>query len=39
MRKFHRHVRKVVIITKDNELAEVVREKAAILLDSYRDVN
>ncbi len=39
MRKFHRHVRKVVILTKDNELAEIVREKAAILLESYRDVN
>ncbi|HEX2909714.1 MAG TPA: HD domain-containing protein [Chloroflexia bacterium] len=38
MRKFHRHVRRIYIVARDNELAEVVRSRAAMLLDAYRQV-
>lgn len=38
MRKFHRHVRRMYIVAKDNELVEVVRTKAAALIDAYRQV-
>jgi uncharacterized protein len=38
MRKFHRHVRRMYIVAKDNELAEVLRAKAPALIDAYRQV-
>lgn len=38
MRKFHRHVRRIHLVTKDNELAEVVQARAAVLLDAYRQM-
>ncbi len=38
MRKFHRHVRRIHLIVKDSELAEVVRTRAVMLLDAYRQV-
>lgn len=38
MRKFHRHVRRIHLIVKDNELAEVVRARVVMLLDAYRQV-
>ena len=33
LRKFHSHVRKVVVVAKDNEIADAVRDKRNILLD------
>ena len=38
MRKFHRHVRRMHIVTRDHELAEIVRTRAAELLEAYRQV-
>lgn len=38
MRKFHRHVRRMHIVTKDYELAEIVRTRATELLEAYRQV-
>ncbi len=38
MRKFHRHVRRIYIVTKDPELAEVVKRQAELLLSAYRQV-
>ncbi len=38
MRKFHRHVRRIHVITKDAELAALVRTKAAVLLDAYQQL-
>jgi HD superfamily phosphohydrolase len=38
MRKFHRHVRRIHLIVKDSELAEVVRSRVVLLLDAYRQV-
>ena len=38
MRKFHRHVRRIHITTKDTALAEVVRTRSAELLGAYRQV-
>ncbi len=38
MRKFHRHVRRVHIATKDAQLAEIVNTRGALLLDAYRQV-
>ncbi|NWJ95264.1 MAG: HD domain-containing protein [Chloroflexi bacterium] len=39
MRKFHRHVRRIHLITKDAELANIVRTKAALLLDAYKQLS
>ncbi len=39
MRKFHRHVRRIYLITKDAELAEIVRTKADLLLDAYKQLD
>jgi HD superfamily phosphohydrolase len=39
MRKFHRHVRRIHIITKDSELANIVRTRATTLLDAYRQLD
>ncbi|MDB5082100.1 MAG: hypothetical protein JWP00_4024 [Chloroflexi bacterium] len=38
MRKFHRHVRRIHLVVKDSELTEVVRTRAVMLLDAYRQV-
>ncbi|MEI7553901.1 HD domain-containing protein [Candidatus Chlorohelix sp.] len=35
MRKFHRHVRRVLVIVKDNELAEIFRQYADVLLEQF----
>ncbi len=39
MRKFHRHVRRILIMTKDNQLAEIVKQRGALLLDAYRQLD
>ena len=38
MRKFHRQVRRIHIVTKNSELAEIVRSRSAELLAAYRQV-
>ncbi len=38
MRKFHRHVRRMYIVTKDSELAALVRARSEELLEAYRQV-
>jgi HD superfamily phosphohydrolase len=39
MRKFHRHVRKVVLVAKDNELAEAIRLHSDELLELARHLD
>jgi HD superfamily phosphohydrolase len=39
MRKFHRHVRRIHLITKDTELANIVRAKSVTLLEAYRQLD
>jgi hypothetical protein len=38
MQKFHRHVRRVLVMVKDNELAEIVKQHSDILLEQFKSL-
>jgi hypothetical protein len=39
MRKFHRHVRRILIMAKDTQLAEIIKQRWTVLLETYHQLD